>query len=84
MMPSGDLPNNDNVWQTTEPMKMENKGMPASDNHYWLASFGKHLCFLLSNFKLLTCSFTHHPCVTKACATLHAHVRTLTQLAMQG
>jgi len=26
MMPSGDLPNNSNVWQTTEPMKLENKG----------------------------------------------------------
>ena len=26
MMPSGDLPNNGNVWQTTEPMKLENKG----------------------------------------------------------
>ena len=26
MMPSGDLPNNSNVWQTTEPVKLENKG----------------------------------------------------------
>ena len=26
MMPSGDLPNNGNVWQTTEPMRLENKG----------------------------------------------------------
>jgi len=25
-MPSGDLPNNGNVWQTTESMKLENKG----------------------------------------------------------
>ena len=41
-------------------------------------------CFRLSNFKLSTSSFTHHPRVTKARATLHAHVRTLTQLAMQG
>jgi len=23
---SGDLPNNGNVWQTTEPVKLENKG----------------------------------------------------------
>ena len=58
--------------------------LPASDKYYWLSSFSKHLCFLLSNFKLLTSSFTHHPCVTKACATLHAHVHTLTQLAMRG
>jgi len=33
---------------------------------YWLASFGKHLCFHLSNFKLLTSSSTHHPRFTKA------------------
>jgi len=26
MMPSGNLPNNSNVWQTTEPVKLENKG----------------------------------------------------------
>jgi len=26
MMPSGDLPNNSNIWQTTEPVKLENKG----------------------------------------------------------
>ena len=26
MMPSIDLPNNGNVWQTIEPMKLENKG----------------------------------------------------------
>jgi len=25
-MPRGDLPNNGNVWQTTEPVKLENKG----------------------------------------------------------
>jgi len=27
MMPNGDLPNNDNVRQTTEPVKLENKGI---------------------------------------------------------
>jgi len=26
MMLSGDMPNNGNVWQTTEPVKLENKG----------------------------------------------------------
>jgi len=26
MMPSGNLPNNGNLWQTTEVMKLENKG----------------------------------------------------------
>jgi len=26
MMPNGDVPNNDNVWQITEPVKLENKG----------------------------------------------------------
>jgi len=72
---------NGNVWQNTEPMKLHGKQkVPASDKHYWLASFGKHHCFLLSNFKLSTSSFTHHPCVTKARAALHVHVRTLTQL----
>jgi len=30
-----------------------------------------------------TSNFTHHPCVTKARAALHADVRTLTQLATQ-
>ena len=60
------------------------KKVPASDKHYWFASFGKHLGFLLSNFKLSTSSFTHHPCVTKAHAALHVHVRTLTQLATRG
>ena len=25
MIPSGNLPNNGNVWQTTEPVKLENK-----------------------------------------------------------
>ena len=33
--------------------------------------------FLQSNLKLSASSFTHHPCVSKACAALHAHVRTL-------
>ena len=58
--------------------------VPASDKCYWLAPFSKYLCFLLSNFKLLTSSFTHHPRVTKVHAALHAHVRTLTQLATRG
>ena len=26
MMPSSDLPNNGNIWQTIEPVKLENKG----------------------------------------------------------
>jgi len=46
--------------------------------------FGKHLCILLSNFKLSTSGFTHHPSVTKARAALHVHVCTLTQLATRG
>jgi len=45
----------------------------ASDKHYRVASFGKHLCFLLSNFKLST-FFTHRPRVSNALAALHAHV----------
>jgi len=77
-MLSGNLPNNGNVWQTTEPVKLENKGT-SNDKHYWLTSFGKHLGFLLSKFKLSTSSFTHRPSVTKAHTTLHVHVRTLTQ-----
>jgi len=32
----------------------------------------------------MTSSFTHHPRVTKACAALHVHVCTLTQLATRG
>ena len=55
--------------------------IPASDKHYWLSSFGKHLCFLLSNFKLSTSGFTHRPRISNARAALHAHVRTLTLLA---
>jgi len=51
-MPSSDLPNNGNVWQTTEPMKLENKGT-SNDKHYWLTPFGKHL----SPVKLQTVDF---------------------------
>ena len=52
MMSSGNLPNNGNIWQTTEPMKLETK-VPASDKHYWLTPFGKHL----SPVKLQTVDF---------------------------
>ena len=31
MMPSSDLPNNGNVWQTTEPMKLESATTPVMD-----------------------------------------------------
>ena len=52
MMPSGNLPNNGNVWRTTEPVKLENKGT-SNYKHYWRASFGKHL----SPVKLQTVNF---------------------------
>ena len=89
---SGNLPNNSNVWQTTEPMKLEIKGRGRL-HHWsqiieffqlrWPLSLCRHLCFL-SIFKLSTSSFTHHPRVTKVRTALHVHVRTLTQLATRG
>jgi len=48
---------------------------------YRLASFGIHLCILLSNFKLSTSGFTHHPHVTKVSTALHAHVHIFTQIS---
>ena len=71
--------------KSQSPWKWKTK-VPASDKHYWLGSFGKHLCFsfLLSNFKLSTSSFTHHPHVTKVRAALYEHVHTLTQLATRS
>jgi len=75
MMPRGDLPSNGNVWQTTEPVKLENKGT---------SIIGSLLSDLAVQPKSkgptsLMYNFTHYPCVTKACATIHAHVHTLTQ-----
>ena len=63
-------------WQS--PWNWKTK-VPASDKHYWPLSLSRHLCFLLSNFKVqsVTSSFTHHARVTKACVTLHPHVHTL-------
>ena len=57
----------------------------ASDKHYWLASFGKHLVFSCqtSNCRLLVSHII--TCYQSACcAALHAHVCTLTQLATRG
>ena len=82
-MPNGDLPNNGNVWQPQSPRNWKTK-VPASDKHYWLSSFGTRLCFLLSNFKLSTSSFTHRPRVSNARAAPHAHVRTFTLLSSRG
>ena len=86
MMPSGDLPNNGNVWQTTEPEKttiFTERSEPIMLIVCW------YLCIPVSPIKLQTvnfyiASFTHHPRVTKARTALHAHVRTLTQLATGG
>ena len=50
--------------------------VPAGDNHYWLASFGKPYCRLLASHIIYV--------VSNVRATLHAHVRTLTQLATRG
>ena len=72
-MPSVDLPNNGNVWQTTEPVKGSNN-VPASDKHYWQAkssnsSSSGDLSFFLdifvfpSNFKVQTVDF-HVDCST--------------------
>ena len=58
--------------------------VPASDKYYWLASFGLSRETEEQRSNTVASSFTHHPCVTKARTTLHAHVRTLTQLATQG
>jgi len=58
--------------------------VPASDKHYWLSSFSKHLCFLLSNFKLSTSSFTHRPRVSNACTAPNTHVCTLLLLGTRG
>ena len=78
MMLSGDMPNNGNVWQTTEPVKLENKG-----TSWWYALLA---CF----FRTQPCNryrrakVQNHPRVTKVRAPLHVHVRTLTQLATWG
>ena len=67
MMPSVDLPNNGNVWQTTEPVKgrptmyqqvisiigkLNHRILPAQ-----VTSLSRHLRFLLSNFKVQTVDF---------------------------
>ena len=91
MMPSVDLPNNGNVWQTTEPVK----GRPTMYqqvisiigklNHRILPAQVTSLSFETSLFfpvKLQSSNcrlprrFTHHPRVTKARAALHPHVCT--------
>ena len=45
-----------------------------------LLSVNIFVSFFLSNFELLTSSFTYHPRVTKVCAALHAHLRSYVRL----
>jgi len=80
---NGELTNNDKVWQTTELMKLENKGT----SNYWLSKssntsrsgdFSILGIFVFacqtSELNLATSSFTHRPRVTKAHATLDPRV----------
>ena len=68
-MPNGDLPNNGNIWQTTEPVRLENKQVISIIgllNHQNLPaqvtslSLSRHICFLPTNFKAQSVDFQLH------------------------
>jgi len=83
-MPNGDLPNNDNVWQTTEPLETEKQryqqvisitGSLLSVNVFVFSC-------QTSNCRLLLASHIYRPRVSNARAALRAHVRTLAPLIL--